>query len=400
MNIYINNKDLQIPKDETCYIIAKNGMFLKKKLDLIESLTPVDKISFLEDIPTYASLDIPKIPIRLFGSIVGFFREVEKLYSSEAIVLLMYNKEKKTYKISVPDQEVSAASLSYTVGDTLKDHILIGSVHSHSSMSAFHSGTDVGDEAKFDGIHMTLGKMDKPDFFDLCASIAVNGLRVSVTPEQYVEGLELREYTNYFPHMFKPEFELVNGEKVYKKDVKTSFGYTLSSTVTSEKSIFWFNKEWLKNVKEKKYTYEYDDYSYENGYYGGGWEGNRQWNHPLGYRWHRGPGGGWKPNYNTNRRYIIRNGKLIEITDEPDTRDPNRKHKRKNKHQSEDKQSQFKFEETKASKCETEDEVRDCCCNDCVHRYNKIKLEELNKLPDETCKNNYQLDYSLFDYYK
>ena len=71
MNIHIYDSKKEIPKDETCYIIAKNGIYLKKKLDLVESLTPVDKISFLEDIPSYASLDIPKISSRIFGSIVG-----------------------------------------------------------------------------------------------------------------------------------------------------------------------------------------------------------------------------------------------------------------------------------------------------------------------------------------
>ena len=202
MNIYINN-GVDIPQDETCYIIAKGGIYLKKKLDLIESLTPVDKISLLEDIPTFAKINIPIISTKMFGNILGFFKEVYRLYKSEAIVLLFYNKNKKSYKVFVPEQEVSRASLSYETTKTIKDHILIGSIHSHGSMTAFHSGTDVGDEAKFDGLHLTIGKVDET-LFDVCGSIAVNGMRVPISPEDYIHGLESREYNKYFPSMFRP----------------------------------------------------------------------------------------------------------------------------------------------------------------------------------------------------
>ena len=66
---------------------------LRKKLDLIESLTPVDKISFLESVPKYAKLNIPKVPRKLFGDILTLFRQVYKLYHSEAVVLIYFNKE-------------------------------------------------------------------------------------------------------------------------------------------------------------------------------------------------------------------------------------------------------------------------------------------------------------------
>ena len=250
MNIYINDGS-EIPNDETCYIIAKSGIFLKKKLDLVESLTPVDKISFLNDIPSFAKLNIPKIPLRMFGNILGFFKEVYKLYRSEAVVLVFYNKEKKIFKVHVPEQEVSFSSVSYDSTKTIKDFQLIGSIHSHSSMSAFHSGTDVNDENKFDGIHITVGKVDGDVFFDVCASVAVNGMRVPVQPEEYINGLECREYTNYFPHMFRPAFDVVDGEKVYNNTVKTSIGYVLNEHQVDSFVML----KWIPKVKEKKYEY-------------------------------------------------------------------------------------------------------------------------------------------------
>jgi hypothetical protein len=38
--------------------------------------------------------------------------------------------------------------------------VVFGSIHSHNTMGAFHSGTDNSDEFKFDGLHITIGKLD------------------------------------------------------------------------------------------------------------------------------------------------------------------------------------------------------------------------------------------------
>lgn len=338
MNIYINN-GVDIPQDETCYIIAKGGIYLKKKLDLIESLTPVDKISFLEDIPTFAKINIPMISKKMIGNILGFFKEVYRLYKSEAIVLLFYNKNRKSYKIFVPEQEVSRASLSYETTKTIKDHILIGSIHSHGSMTAFHSGTDVGDEAKFDGIHLTIGKVDET-LFDICGSIAVNGMRVPISPENYINGLESREYTTYFPSMFRPGFEVIKGEKIYKNDVKTNFGYTLNAAPED----FNFNEKWLDNVKEK--TYHVYDYS--------------------------GFGG--------NSRYIYKDGKLIKVKDDTIN----------------DKVQSNLFTEFNYGFNNQKKEKTDfCVCKHCIHRDEKLKLEDCKDVHDKDLKNNF--DYQSFE---
>jgi hypothetical protein len=333
MNIYINN-GVDIPEDETCYIIAKGGIYLKKKLDLIESLTPVDKISFLEDIPTFAKINIPLISTKMFGNILGFFKEVYRLYKSEAIVLLFYNKNKKSYKVFVPEQEVSSASLSYDSTKTIKDHILIGSIHSHGSMSAFHSGTDVGDEAKFDGIHLTIGKVNET-FFDVCGSIAVNGMRVPISPENYINGLESREYTPYFKSMFLPGFEIIDNQKIYKNHVKTSFGYTLNATDED----YNFNKKWLDNVKEKVYP------AYNYGSFG------------------------------NNFRYIFENGKLLSP-----------------KH---DKKQTILFTEINDT-CKQKTDF--CVCKTCKHRDEKLKLEDIKETSEKDLKNNFEYEMQSVDF--
>lgn len=234
IKIYINDENEKIPEDETCYIVGKQGIFLKKKLDLIESLTPVDKISFLNEISSFAKINIPKIPTKMFSSIVAFFKEVYDLYQSEAVVLIYYNKEKKLYKIFVPEQEVSAGSLKYELTKSIPEFILVGSVHSHGSGGAFHSTTDKNDEQGFDGIHFTVGNVDE-DFFDICGSIVSNGFRSKISCIDYIE-----------------ELNQVN-DKFYIGD----FNEKLT-----------FNKKWLEKVKEIKVFRQeinYDRYVWENG---------------------------------------------------------------------------------------------------------------------------------------
>ena len=330
INIYVNN-GAGIPDDETCYIIGKDGIMLKKTLELIESLTPVDKISFLEPLPTYARMKIPMMPVRMFANILGFFQEVYDKYKSEAIVLLFFNKSKKSYRVFVPDQEVSPASLKYKTDKTIKDHILIGTIHSHGSMSAFHSGIDVNDEAKFDGIHITIGKVNGKDFFDICGSIAVNGMRVPINPEEYVIGLEQSEYTNFFPQMFRPNFQEINGEKFYLSDVKPSVGFILNA----EEEDFLFDKSWLNKVKEKVY---------ENTYQG----------------------------YSSGKRYTFKDGKLVEIKDDkkPTNLDFN----------------SILFSNRNSKKDEIKDE---CICKKCIFRCDKLKMEDLAEVNEVDLTNEF-----------
>lgn len=348
MNIYINNGE-GVPDDDVCYIVGKNGIYLKKTLELIESLTPVDKISFLEDVPTYAKMKIPKLPVKLFANIVGFFRSIHSIHGSEAIVLLYFNKADKSYKVYVPEQEVSAASLSYKSDVTVKDHMLIGSIHSHSSMSAFHSGTDVHDEAKFDGLHLTIGKVNDKTFFDVCGTIAVNGMRVPIVPEEYIDGLEVREYTNYFPTMFRPGFEMIDGIKEYKKDVKSSAGYILNC----DEEYFKYPDKWLQKVSKKVYTTNYGkSYGY-GGYSGYG-------------RVYSGLFAG--------KKYVIRDGKLVEADENP-------------------KQATFADYEKLLKDLDkdngiTPEDPFDCMCKTCLFRSDKLKLQDIEGIPDSELENN------------
>lgn len=187
--IHINDGTTPIPDEPIVYIVAKEGIFLKKNMGIMDSIAPVTNISILESIQAAARMNIKKIPGGSFARVIAFFREVYKEYYGEAIVLLFYDEVKRIYKIIPPHQKVTAAACDYDKGITIEGMQMIGTIHSHASMSAFHSGTDDADEEHFDGLHITIGNVNQEDV-SVTASIVANGHRFVVQPEDYVERLE------------------------------------------------------------------------------------------------------------------------------------------------------------------------------------------------------------------
>jgi len=248
--IFINDGSSEMPEDDIFYIIAKGGIYLKKKVGILESIAPVDKISVLNDVESNAKLDVRKIPSEKIAKVVEFFKEIYKLHKSEAVVLLHYNQKKKRYILQVPPQEVAYAGIDYVKNITYKGYDLIGSIHSHANFSAFHSGIDHIDEKHFDGLHITIGDV-ADDFLSITSSIMSNGVRFTVGPSEYAEGIRLVEYTPYWASMFKPSFTVVGGAKVYNKYVKTKLGYTILANEEEK----MFPTKWLNYVVKKSYSY-------------------------------------------------------------------------------------------------------------------------------------------------
>ena len=262
--IFINDGS-ELPTDDIFYIIAKDGIFLKKKMGILESLVKVDKISILEDISSFARMHIAKIPRVKFAKIVSFFREVHSIFQSESIVLLYYNIDTMKYRIVVPNQKVSGFSLSYVKQPTPDSEILLGTIHSHGSMGASHSGIDDKDEIDFDGLHITVGDVDEKNEnnFSLSCSIVSNGQRFMVEPEDYIESIRF-------------ERETFSVRKIIGK-VMGFHNISSYSNVTTKKYYIGASKreanypfEWLtKVICEQPTTYvgsEYDDYEYWSGY--------------------------------------------------------------------------------------------------------------------------------------
>ena len=193
-NVFINNEGV-IPTDDICYIVGKNGIFLKKKLGFLESISKVDSISILQDVVPYAKLNIPKIPKELVYQNINFLRWVYSEFNSEGMSILHFDDEREEYKSQVPQQWVSGGGISYVKNVNFKNYLKLGSIHSHANFNAFHSGTDKDDEYDWDGLHITFGNLGS-EKITIASSIVANKLRFPVNPVDYLEGVSVSESTN------------------------------------------------------------------------------------------------------------------------------------------------------------------------------------------------------------
>jgi len=201
--VFLYEEGVELPKEGMYYVVAKNGVYIHVERQVGSALVKAEGIPWLEDAKPSISLKLPKIPGRIIGQALTFFRQVWDKYSSEAYVQLYYSKELNQYRLWCPKQRVSAGGVSYRrddqfsyeerVGDEANRMAqwkwqMVGTIHSHCNFSAFHSGTDTHDEETFDGIHITLGHVDRKEF-SMVASVAVNANRVQLDPENCCSGV-------------------------------------------------------------------------------------------------------------------------------------------------------------------------------------------------------------------
>lgn len=186
--VYILKEGVRLPEEGTYYVVARGGIFLRKDGGLVQATVRVKGIPFLEELTPTANLRLPKLPPELVVRTLLFFRRVYQQHTSEAAVLLHYAVAEQAYWLHCPRQQVSSGSVVYSADERINGYQLVGSIHSHASMAAFHSGLDSRDEQHFDGLHITIGRMDQPYFTMSCSSV-VNGQRFYLAPDSVVAGI-------------------------------------------------------------------------------------------------------------------------------------------------------------------------------------------------------------------
>lgn len=164
-----------------CYIIDKSGWNLHYQNSLYRAMVPANEASKDTQQLLFTG---NRIPQKLMQQVAGFFAQVYKRSKSEALGYLLYNGV--DWKFHVPQQTATSAhcKLQQPIPNQ-GEYKVAGSIHSHGSMSAFHSSTDVKDEAQFDGIHITIGNVDRTP--ELVISLVAHGVRFSCTPELVLE---------------------------------------------------------------------------------------------------------------------------------------------------------------------------------------------------------------------
>lgn len=275
--VFVNDGQHEVPDSDIYYIVAKEGLFLKKRVGVMESIAPVSNISILDSVESDAKLHISKMPASKFAKIVEFFRAVYKKYYAESIVLLFYDEERKRHHVVPPYQKVTSGSLDYNRGISIDGMTMIGTIHSHGRMSAFHSGVDDSDEETFDGLHITIGDVDEEEF-SVSASIVVNGHRFMVDPCDYVQRLELvRDIDEKVTKSTITFYRFKDGKLVKdEQEARKRGGYTYRKydkryQINVSKKYKKVDEAWLNNVEKGTYR---PAVSYGYGY---GMYGNSNW---------------------------------------------------------------------------------------------------------------------------
>lgn len=117
-----------------------------------------------------------RVPMQLLKDIENFFRTfmIKNVTSAagyrpghgdyEAMALILYNLDTQQYRVSIPAQKVSKASVTYDIDDKADNEIVVVDIHSHNSMGAFFSGVDDRDDRSGAWVTGVLGKLDQPEF--------------------------------------------------------------------------------------------------------------------------------------------------------------------------------------------------------------------------------------------
>lgn len=202
-NVVVWDGVQKIPSDvNRVLIVARDGFFQFKRLVLagqtiIEAITKIGTGWDDESIQPFGDERLSlgfaeKIPQPMFQRAVSFASAVYQRFQGEAILLLFYAPRApagQRWQVMVPEQVVTGGHLDYTdPGPARAGWFLAGDIHSHGSMSGFHSGTDDDDEHQRDGIHITVGGVNS-SLPSLAVSVMVDGSRFKLDLADVVEGI-------------------------------------------------------------------------------------------------------------------------------------------------------------------------------------------------------------------
>jgi len=257
--VYLASQNYKAPEKGSYYLVAKDGIYFRQECDLGSAFVKVKEIPHLVPAPSGVNLTVPKIKGLVVAKAFAFFREVFTQHRSESYVTLLFNKEQGEFDIYVPKQEVTYSSVSYDRGDNgSKDGWRpIGTIHSHCDFSAFHSGTDTGDEASFDGIHITLGNVNR-DEFSMVSSVVFSDNRKQYDPMELIDNVRNSSVTDV------EEKGYVAGTTYFRRENLFKLNLTLEQQDEFAKWCDTVLPEAMKNVSKRAivvstYRYNYDD---------------------------------------------------------------------------------------------------------------------------------------------
>ena len=213
-----------------------------------------------------------------FLYIMKYFREVFKKHGTECSIILLYNQEEGKWTFIVPVQiDCTGSSVTY-VSPTInekdaqvskikndkhlwKKHLevceeynnlfdngfeIAGTIHSHCDFSAFHSGVDDNDEQNKDGLHITIGNVDKN--FSFSARYMCGGAEIKLTIQDCIENFD---HDNF-------------AELVDEVEIDTKYVDYVNKIIVKEQSWLGFKEQKNSSYGSSFFTYNYPYNSDQN----------------------------------------------------------------------------------------------------------------------------------------
>jgi hypothetical protein len=201
--IYLKEPGFREPDEPIYYLVTRTGLFQVKRTPVFRSRIRVPGLQWLEGEEEEAAFLLPRIPEKILGETMAFFREVFRKYRAEAAVLLYLREGGGEYEIRIPPQTVAGGHCRYDIGPNPAGCIRVGTIHSHGGAEAFHSELDDVDEQYDDGLHVTIGSLQaKPT---VSCSLVVDGRRFGLPPAGVLEVM---------PWQLEPTIRLEDSEQV------------------------------------------------------------------------------------------------------------------------------------------------------------------------------------------
>lgn len=142
-----------------------------------------------------------KIPFGTWLQIVAFMKWSYDDTKAEAQLRLFYNEETDEWKpVVYPQYKGTGLYTEEAKEHELRDVALAevpvsegwteaGTVHHHCTISAFQSATDLKDEIEKNGLHITLGYMNKTDFYDFHARATFRKICYDVEISEWIDDM-------------------------------------------------------------------------------------------------------------------------------------------------------------------------------------------------------------------
>ena len=177
------------------YEVASNGIFQVTDTELYRAVTQVTReVPGLHPSRERLEMRFPPLPAEPLEEVLAFFAEVNHRFQGEAIVMIFFDPEARSYCFDAPPQRIPGyrdyrgnlrayLRLDYGCAPRPEGHRLFGTIHSHADLSAYSSSVDCDDERFGDGLHVVYGHFGS-SALSRSVGFAAGGRRIHVEAVQ------------------------------------------------------------------------------------------------------------------------------------------------------------------------------------------------------------------------